>query len=86
MTQFKEQRADAELATSLNSHPNLYHAIAILSHATLVAEYLSPNTSQLNMQTSHGEYMLVDENALSTQDQRPEVHVPNHGHPSEEFT
>ena len=27
MAQFKEQRADAELATSLNSHPNLYHAI-----------------------------------------------------------
>ena len=27
MEQFKKQRADAELATSLNSHPNLYHAI-----------------------------------------------------------
>ena len=27
MAQFKEQRADAELATSLNSHPNLYLAI-----------------------------------------------------------
>uniref|UniRef100_A0A914CNW3 Uncharacterized protein n=1 Tax=Acrobeloides nanus TaxID=290746 RepID=A0A914CNW3_9BILA len=56
------------------------------AHATTTAENLGPSTSQLNMQTSHKEYVLVDVNPMSTQDQRPEAFVPNHGHLYEEFT
>uniref|UniRef100_A0A914DQC9 BZIP domain-containing protein n=1 Tax=Acrobeloides nanus TaxID=290746 RepID=A0A914DQC9_9BILA len=84
-TQKSFQEALSLFKAYFQQNPMLSTPNSQQTHATTTAENLGLSTSQLNMQAPHGEDMLVDENPLSSQE-RPEVHVPDHGHPSEEFT